>query len=289
MLQCCHSKAVHFTSTFIMKLNFHKSFWEVPCNNLQDLHTLLQRSSDDGYQGTELFLPFFDIDINTTVKAHAELGLDIITGIATQGDNVQAHLKSMNAQIERALEFSPVFINSHTGRDIFSLEENLILFENALALEQKHQVTITHETHRFRPTFSTFDTEKILKALPELKLNLDISHWMVVHESDLSDQVSRLAAIFPQVYHIHGRVGFEEGPQINDPQDKIWAGHLENHVNLWQKVINFAKSRGQKVFTITPEFGPFPYAQVQPDTQQPLTDIWAANNFMQQHLKNNLI
>jgi hypothetical protein len=272
-----------------MKLNFHKSLWEASCNNQQDLNKLLKRTDDDGYQGTELFLPFFEFEAKATLKAHAEFNLSIITGIATEGDNVQAHLKSMNAQIERAVEFNPLLINSHTGRDIFSLEDNLRLFENALELEQKHKIIITHETHRFRPTFSTFDTEKIINALPELKLNLDISHWMVVHESDLSDQIARLESIFPQVHHIHARVGFEEGPQINNPQDKIWTGHLANHVNLWQKVINFAKNKNQKSFTITPEFGPFPYAHVKPNTQQPLTDIWAANNFMQQHLKKNLV
>jgi hypothetical protein len=272
-----------------MNLNFHKSFWEAPCNNEQDLNELVKRSSDDGYQGTELFLPFFEFDAELTLKTHAKFDLNIITGIATEGDNVQAHLNCMNAQVARAIEFSPVLINSHTGRDIFSLEDNLRLFENALELEQKHKIMITHETHRFRPTFSTFDTEKILKALPELKLNLDISHWMVVHESDLSDQISRLESIFPQVHHIHARVGFEEGPQITNPQDKIWEGHLENHVNLWKKVIDMAKNRNQKIFTITPEFGPFPYAHVQPNTHQPLTDLWAANNFMKQHLKTKLI
>ena len=272
-----------------MKLNFHKSFWEAPCNNKQDFNKLLKRTHDDGYQGTELFLPFFEIDTDTTLKAHVELGLNIITGIATQGNDVQEHLRSMNAQIERAVDFCPTLINSHTGRDIFSLRDNLVLFEHALKLEQKYDITITHETHRSRPTFSTFDTEKIIKALPELKLNLDISHWMVVHESDLSDQISRLESIFPQVFHIHGRVGFEEGPQVTNPQDKLWAGHLKNHINLWQKVIDFANNRGQKIFTITPEFGPFPYAHVHPNTQQPLTDIWAANNFMQQHIKEKLM
>lgn len=55
---------------------------------------------------------------------------------------------------------------------------------------------------------------------------------MVVHESDLSDQLSRLESVFPHVFHIHGRVGFEEGPQVINPQDKLWAGHLKNHVNL---------------------------------------------------------
>jgi hypothetical protein len=272
-----------------MKLNFHKSFWEAPCNNAQDLKELLKRTTDDGYQGTELFLPFFEFDAESTLKAHAEFDLSIITGIATDGENVQGHIKSMNAQIERAVEFNPVLINSHTGRDIFSLKDNLLIFENALKLEQKYDVTITHETHRFRPTFSTFDTERIIQALPELKLNLDISHWMVVHESDLSDQLARLEFIFPYVHHIHARVGFEEGPQVTNPQDELWRNHLENHVNLWQKVINLAKQRDQKSFTITPEFGPFPYAHVQPNTHQPLTDLWAANNFMQQHLKEKLI
>jgi len=54
-------------------------------------------------------------------------------------------------------------------------------------------------------------------------------------------------------------------------------------------VINFANNRGQKTFTSTPEFGPFPFDHVQSNTQQPLTDIWAANNFMQQHLKKKLM
>jgi len=61
--------------------------------------------------------------------------LDIITGIATQGDNVQVHLTSLIKQVERALLFSPKLINCHTGRDIFSLKDNLILFEAALELE----------------------------------------------------------------------------------------------------------------------------------------------------------
>ncbi|MGJ8645297.1 MAG: sugar phosphate isomerase/epimerase family protein [Marinomonas colpomeniae] len=272
-----------------MKLNFHKSFWEAPCNNEHDFNELIKHTHADGYQGTELFLPFFDIDTDVVREVHAELGLSIITGIGTAGDTVEAHLESMNAQIERAVTFGPVLINSHTGRDIFSLKDNLRLFENALKLEQKHNITITHETHRFRPTFSTFDTEKIIEALPELKLNLDISHWMVVHESDLSDQLERLEKIFQHVHHIHARVGFEEGPQITNPEDSLWSGHLDNHVALWQKVIDLAKNRGQSDFTITPEFGPFPYAHVQPNTHEPIADLWAANNFMKKHLKKELV
>ena len=218
-----------------MKLNFHKSLWEVECTNTSELNHHLAVIQHEGYRGTELFLPFYDIDLDVTLEAHALRKLDIITGIATDGKNVQEHLASLIRQVERASLFSPKLINCHTGRDIFSLEDNLILFKTALELEQKHGITITHETHRFRPTFSTFGTEQIIDALPELKLNLDISHWMVVHESNLTDQQERLNKLFKSVHHIHGRVSFEEGPQVTNPQDERWQEHLINHTQCWQK------------------------------------------------------
>ncbi len=164
-----------------------------------------------------------------------------------------------------------------------------MLFEAALQLEQEYDIKITHETHRTRPTFSTFGTEQIIDELPDLKLNLDISHWMVVHESDLSDQKARLSKLFANVHHMHARVGFEEGPQVTAPQDARWSEQLNNHTQLWQQVLNMALKRQQQQFTITPEFGPFPYAHIDPTTDQPITDIWAANNFIKQHLQQHLI
>lgn len=272
-----------------MKLHFHKSFWEVPCEDRQQLEALLVRLVAQGYQGSELFLPFYTIDAATTLAAHQQHGLAIVAGIATEGDNLQQHLTSLERQVEQAAQFEPCLINCHTGRDIFSLDENMRLFERALQLEQEYGVTLTHETHRFRPTFSTFNTEQIVQRLPELKLNLDVSHWMVVHESDLSDQAERLQLLLSKAWHIHARVGFEEGPQVTDPQDPRWQAHLHNHTRLWQQVVNFAKARAQDVFTITPEFGPFPYAHMQPYSEACLTDIWAANHFMQQHLLGTLV
>ncbi|MEL0629968.1 sugar phosphate isomerase/epimerase family protein [Psychromonas aquatilis] len=272
-----------------MKLNFHKSLWEVECANVSDLNHHLAVIQNEGYQGTELFLPFYNIDLDATLEAHASRGLDIITGIATDGKDLQAHVASLVKQVEYASLFSPKLINCHTGRDIFSLEDNLTLFKTALELEQQYGITITHETHRFRPTFSTFGTEQIIDALPELKLNLDISHWMVVHESDLTDQQERLDKLFKSVHHIHGRVGYEEGPQVTDPQQACWQEHLINHTQCWQKVIDNALARKQEAFTITPEFGPFPYAHRDPTTGDNLTNIWKANRFMKQHLSEKLI
>lgn len=272
-----------------MQLTFHKSFWEAQCNNEQELRGLLTTIKQEGYQGSELFLPFYPVAASETVKAHQALELAIITGIGTDGNNIKQHMESLERQVAQAMTFSPLFINSHTGRDIFSLADNLKLFERALELEQEYGITITHETHRFRPTFSTLNTEILLNELPQLKLNLDISHWMVVHESDLSDQQIRVNTLLKNVHHIHARVGFEEGPQVTDPQDACWQEHLNNHTSLWQSVLDLAHQRGETHFTITPEFGPFPYAHVTPHTDQTLTNIWAANYFIKQHLQQTLV
>mgnify|MGYP000362639385 CR=1 FL=1 len=272
-----------------MKLHFHKSFWETDCSNEKKLVSLTEQVKSEGYQGTELFLPFYGISPEQTLKAHDQVNLAIITGIGTQGNTLEEHLESMKSQLEYALEFNPVLINSHTGRDIFSLEENLALYDMALEFEAKHGIKVTHETHRFRPTFNTLTTEQILRRRGELKLNLDVSHWMVVHESDLSDQMVRVNALAESVHHIHARVGYEEGPQVTDPSDPIWKTHLENHTRIWQQVIQQAQLRNQKSFTITPEFGPFPYAHTTPITQTHLTDIWKANSYMKDYLQQHLV
>jgi sugar phosphate isomerase/epimerase len=269
-------------------INFHKSFWEAQCNNEKELHVLLEKVKQEGYQGTELFLPFYPIEVETSLSAHKDYGLSIITGIATEGRDAQEHLESLKRQLDNAVAFSPKLINCHTGRDIFSFADNIMLFEAALQLEQEYDIKITHETHRTRPTFSTFGTEQIIHELPDLKLNLDISHWMVVHESDLSDQQARLTTLFENVHHVHARVGFEEGPQVTAPQDPRWSEQLNNHTQLWQQVVKIALERKEQRLTITPEFGPFPYAHIDPMTDQPITDIWAANNFIKQHLQENL-
>jgi sugar phosphate isomerase/epimerase len=272
-----------------MKINYHKSFWETGCDTPKQLEQLLDKIAAEGYQGSELFLPFYPLTPAQTLPLHCERGLDIITGIATDGQTAKDHLESLKRQVDEAMAFSPKLINSHTGRDIFSLSDNMMLFEQALLLEEQYGVDITHETHRFRPTFSTFGTEQIIEQLPQLKLNLDISHWFVVHESDLTDQFERIAKLMNNVHHVHARVGFEEGPQVTDPQHPRWTGHLNRHTELWQMVVDVAKARGQDVLTITPEFGPFPYAHINPQTDAPATDIWAANLFIKQHLEQALV
>jgi sugar phosphate isomerase/epimerase len=136
---------------------------------------------------------------------------------------------------------------------------------------------VLHETHRGRPTFSTTETLRHLEALPALRLTADISHWMCVHESDLSDQQEALDRVVPRVDHIHARVGYAEGPQVPHPLAPEYGAALEAHVRFWQAVLDARRVEGREWFTLTPEFGPPEYMPCLPFTRQPVADAWDVN------------
>ena len=126
-----------------------------------------------------------------------------------------------------------------------------------------------------------------MKAIPDLKLNLDISHWMVVHESLLEAQQEELKEIIDRSYHIHARVGHAEGPQVSDPQAPEWKKAVERHLNIWEEIIR-KRWQKQDYFTVTTEFGPPDYMPTLPYSHLPVTDQWQANVYMMQALKKRL-
>ena len=117
----------------------------------------------------------------------------------------------------------------------------------------------------------------------------DFSHFCTVSESMLEDQENILQQIIPHVSHIHARVGFEQGPQVNNPAAPEWDSHLNKFIGWWQQIIEYKKSKGDFLFTISPEFGPDPYMPVQPFTKEPLSNQWNNNVFMKNTLKQKIV
>lgn len=111
---------------------------------------------------------------------------------------------------------------------------------------------------------------------------------MVVHESDLTDQAKTVDLALQRSRHIHARVGFEEGPQVNDPRVSEWADHVDRHVALWQRIVDHCRVAGVAALAITPEFGPAPYAPSLPYSRSPVVDVWEANVYMRDMLRLRL-
>jgi hypothetical protein len=103
---------------------------------------------------------------------------------------------------------SPDAINSHTGKDYYDWRDNIDIIAKAEQVAISSGIPIWHEIHRGRFSFHLKTLLQYLAIFPQLKLVADLSHFCVVSESDLHDQQDLLTQIYPNIAHIHARVGF---------------------------------------------------------------------------------
>jgi len=268
-----------------MKIIYTKSMWEMPGASVEAYMTRCQK---DGFDGAELCvngLKETPAEILASTERHA---LALIAQVITSGRTPVEHREAMGPLMAFAAACRPSFINLHAGRDFFPLEENLSILRQALALGEEHGIPICFETHRGRPTFSSLSTLALLEAIPELRLTADVSHWMCVHESDLSDQPEAVARAMRHADHIHARVGFDQGPQVGHPLAPENSHWLEIHLAIWKAIVTRRQEAGAALQTITPEFGPIPYMPALAFTRQPVADTWSINREMMQWLRRNL-
>jgi sugar phosphate isomerase/epimerase len=253
------------------------------------LEDFLQRATASGFEATEIYLGSLHETPVEIAHVHASYGLHLIGQILTQGQTPQDHIQSLESQFDFAVQCNVVFINSHTGRDIFRFEDNFRIFQRLIQLSQGSGIPILVETHRGRPTYSAIETRKYLEALPELRLTADFSHWMVVHESGLDDQSANVEMAITRADYVHARVGYAEGPQIPDPRAPEWEHAVARHLQLWQQVIDEHTKNGKETLYITPEFGPPAYMHTVPFTNQPVGDVWEQNVYMKELLASTFV
>jgi len=178
----------------------------------------------------------------------------------------------------------PLYINCHSGKDFFTLDQKLKLITWSLGLSKTSGIPVYHETHRGRACYSAPVTRELIEKSPDLRLTLDISHWCNVHESLLQDQVENINLALSRTDHIHVRIGHPEGPQVSDPRAPEWNNAVKAHLAWWDKIVAVKKQEGKPV-TILTEFGPPDYMPTTPYTRQPLADQWDINVYMMQTLR----
>lgn len=268
-----------------MRILFLKSTWEFAD---EPLEAIAERVKGTGFDGLEVHVGGRREAPESLKRMLGSQDLRLVAQIATDGLTPGDHLRSLEEQFAFAAACGPLLINCHAGRDYFRHDENLRLLRRGMELSRHHRVPIAYETHRGRPTYSAIDTRRLLAVLPDLRLTADFSHWMVVHESDLTAQEENVQAAIERSDHIHARIGFEQGPQVNDPSAPEWAAHARNHLELWRRIVAHHVARGSALLTITPEFGPPPYMPTLPFTQAPTADVWGANVYVKDWLKREL-
>jgi sugar phosphate isomerase/epimerase len=238
---------------------------------------MLKQIAEAGYDGVETWLP--DAAEENRFKElleqyHLAVIIQIFTCEKPYPDSAEAHIASFAEQVERAATFRPVSINAHSAKDAMPYDELLKFFEQAIRIEKQFRIPIGHETHRGRATYTPWRTARLLQELPDLRLVADFSHWCTVCESLLPDQHENVMLACRHAIHIHGRVGYDQGPQVPDFRAPEFEEALLRHEQWWEEIVNHHRSIGSAFLTFTPEFGPAPYMHTLPYTQQPVVDLW---------------
>ena len=252
--------------------------------------SFLQQVKDAGYDGVEMSFPLDEKERDEKAELIRSRGLKLIAQHWETVDlDFERHRQNFDIRLRNLAATQPLFINSQTGKDYYSFDQNNALFKLAAGITQETGTPIIHETHRGKWSFAAHITKEYLDRLPELKITLDISHWCATAESFLEDQSEAVQKAIRATSHLHARVGYTEGPQVPDPRVPLWESALNTHLAWWDQLIEHRRNKGMEFFTITPEFGAPPYMVLHPKTGKPLVNQWEINVWMMDALRKRYI
>lgn len=265
-----------------MNIRFFCPLWGMESMPFEEF---CHKVASQGYDGVETRLPQIFSQRKKMTDALKKNGLALIAQHSETSDsNFVDHKRHFLLRLENLAEAEPEFINSQTGLDWFSPEKNLELIDAAESLAEIRGVKLLHETHRGKFSFAAHITGEFLSRRPDLRMTLDISHWLVTAASDLSDQGETVDLAIDRTDHIHARVGFPEGPQVGNPFQDYWKTLLERHLAWWDRIVERKRNAG-KDLTITLEAGPTPYMPVISARGIPVADQWDINARMHDFLR----
>ncbi len=246
-----------------MKLLVFRALWGMTGTIEQQI----QQIADAGYDGIDMWVDFAPPPSQLLPLLEAR-GLTLIaSGPAPRREDLEP-------LFARLAEYHPVKMSLHAGRDSMTRDEGTRFFEDALRLQAQVDVPVSYETHRGRLLYCPWDTLFYLQAFDNLNLTVDYSHWVNVCERLPDDQAEALDLANRRARHIHGRVGYEEGPQVPDPTAAEFQYAVAWHERQWRRIWEHRRDANESEFTFTPEYGPPSYLHTLPHTNVPVADLW---------------
>ena len=248
------------------------------------LEDFFMKVKEAGYDGIDTWVPD---DVNEKKKFISLLDKHQLKIVSHQyqakGNTIDEYCKSMEYYLNLSMECNPLLINSHSGRDYFSLDEQLKVIDTMEEFSVKHNIVVAHETHRGHIGYSPYNAMELFNQRPAMKITADFSHWTCVTESWLEHSPEIMDEAIKRTSHLHARVGFTEGPQIGDPRLEYWKDAVTIFESWWDKIIAHHNSIDTNTFTITPEFGPPPYMWVV--DEKPVASQWDINLYIKKRLE----
>lgn len=266
-----------------MQLKLFKTLWGFDGNYAASL----EQAISDGYDGIEGPAPEAQYTADRFRHELTEHQLDYIAEITTAGSYVpdrhatlEHHLDSLIHKLSLSRPLDPLFVTCLGGCDAWPESRNVEFFGRAMEIAKQFEVIISFETHRGRALFNPWVTQRIVQQLPEMLLTCDFSHWCVVCERLVDTELDIIRELAPHAHHIHGRIGYDQGPQVPHPAAPEYTEALVSHQSWWELIWQSQKDRRYTLSTMTPEFGPDGYLHEAPFSREPVADLRDLNNWM---------
>ncbi len=266
-----------------MKLKLFKQLW----GHQGSFAEAADQVAAAGFDGIEGPLPTNPEARRAFIDLLAQRGLLYIAEISTTGyatpapgSTVADHLDAFERILAAGLDARPLFFSTMAGSDLWRFAESVEFLTKAHAIAQRYGVRVGFETHRSRSLFHPVITRELLREVPPIELTIDFSHWCVVTERLVLNELPDVLALCAErVLHIQPRIGYDQGPQVPDPRAPEYETAVTAHFAWWRVLWEGQRRRGFETITMTPEFGPDGYLHLEPFTQKPVADIWDLNSW----------
>ena len=199
--------------------------------------------------------------------------------------SITANVRSV-VQLERLLQDAADFgridyVNVHVPGPYIEGEAAAQLISDMIACGHKSGIPVYIETHRGMVTQDLLRTVQLVERLPELRLTVDFSHYVVAGELTMIPEESErmLQQLLPHTSSIHARVSNGEQIQVDVGPD---GEHpmLEHYIRWWGTGMKHWRQNHAEgsSFPFVCELGPSSYAMTTSgdrDPQVEISDRWS--------------
>jgi len=259
----------------MQKLFVFQSLWAMERRRPDGLEWPLEEKirmiAEAGFDGAS-------VDFGDLTFARQATGLLRQHGLTWQIEAFISTVEGLKPVLDGARELGGTHINLLPVVRPYRLEECVPYIEGWRALAAEAGVKLNIETHRNEMTTDLIFTLHLLDRFPDLRLEADLSHFLVGREFwyPISEENHALIhRILDNAWGLQGRVGSREQIQIqiDFPQHRHW---VELFLTWWEYGMRSWRRRAGRDDSLTflCELGPKEYAITGPDGYE-LSDRWA--------------
>lgn len=179
--------------------------------------------------------------------------------------------------LEMAREFDAVVVNIIAQVIPTSVEEASLMVQDWMEEAEKEKVNIEFETHRNSVTNDLGYTTRLLEAVPDMKLGVDLSHYVVDREFELpvrDEEAEMVDKLLRRADAFQGRVSSAQQIQLQleFPQHQKWVVQF---LDWWEAGFRYWRKRSSADDTLIfqTELAPPEYAMTGPDGME-MSNRW---------------